>query len=122
MGKPVQVLIVDDEPAIRHAVEAALVDEGFVVSTAGDGAAALKVVEHHQPDAIILDLRMPVMDGYAFLAAYRTRPNPKAAVIVCSTAPNAASVLGMGANAYLRKPFDIDDLIALIDRFASHVS
>ncbi len=111
-----RVLVVDDEPAIRHAVEAALADEGFEVATAPDGAAALAAVETAQPHAIILDLRMPVMDGYAFLAAYRARPEPRAAVIVCSTASNAAGVVGLGASGYLRKPFDIDELIELIQR------
>src|SRR5262245_47578376 len=109
-------MIVDDEPAIRHAVEAALVDEGFVVATAPDGAAALAALDTVRPDAIVLDLRMPVMDGYAFLAAYRRRPEPRAAVIVCSTASNSAGVVGMGAAGYLRKPFDIEELIAVIMR------
>jgi DNA-binding response OmpR family regulator len=116
MANPVRVLIVDDEPAIRHAVEAALTDEGFVVATAPDGAAALAALATARPDAILLDLRMPVMDGYAFLTAYLSRPAPRAAVIVCSTASNAAGVVGMGAAGYLRKPFDIDELIALINR------
>jgi CheY-like chemotaxis protein len=114
VANPVRVMIVDDEPAIRHAVEAALVDEGFVVATAPDGAAALAALDSVRPDAILLDLRMPVMDGYAFLAAYRGRPEPRAAVIVCSTASNPAGVVGMGAAGYLRKPFDIDELIDVI--------
>jgi two-component system chemotaxis response regulator CheY len=118
MANPVRVLIVDDEPAIRHAVEAVLVDEGFVVATAPDGAAALAVLDAAKPDAILLDLRMPVMDGYAFLSAYRARPEPRAAVIVCSTASNAAGVVGMGAAGYLRKPFDIDELIEMLHKYA----
>ncbi len=118
MANPVRVLIVDDEPAIRHAVEAVLVDEGFIVATASDGAAALAALDVAKPDAILLDLRMPVMDGYAFLAAYQARPEPRAAVIVCSTASNAAGVVSMGAVGYLRKPFDIDELIDMIKRFS----
>lgn len=117
MANPVRVLIVDDEPAIRHAVEGALVDEGFVVATAPDGAAALAALETTRPDAILLDLRMPVMDGYAFLEAYQARPEPRAAVIICSTASNVAGLMGMGAAAYLRKPFDIDELIDVIQKY-----
>jgi CheY-like chemotaxis protein len=116
VAKLVRVMIVDDEPAIRHAVEAALVDEGFVVATAPNGAAALAALDSVRPDAILLDLRMPVMDGYAFLAAYRGQPEPRAAVIVCSTASTAPGVVGMGAVGYLRKPFDIDELIEVIYR------
>ena len=119
MEEPVRVLVVDDEPAIRHAVEAVLVDEGFVVATAPDGAAALTAVETVRPDAILLDLRMPVMDGYAFLAAYRVRPEPRAAVIVCSTSAKLAGTVDLGATAYLRKPFDIDELISVIYRLAA---
>lgn len=118
MANAVRVLIVDDEPAIRHAVEAVLEDEGFVVATAPNGQAALAALDSARPDAILLDLRMPVMDGYAFLAAYQARPEPRAAVIVCSTASNSAGVVSMGAAGYLRKPFDIDELIAMIERFA----
>jgi DNA-binding response OmpR family regulator len=119
MGKPVRILVVDDEPAIRHAVEAALVDEGFLVGTAADGAAALAEVDAHRPDAILLDLRMPVLDGFGFLAVYRTRTEPRAAVIVCSTASTTSGLAGLGVVAYLRKPFDIDDLIAVIDHHAA---
>jgi CheY-like chemotaxis protein len=118
MRDPVRVLVVDDEPAIRSAVEAALSDEGYLVGTAADGAAALNAADSDHPDAILLDLRMPVMDGYAFMAAYRSRPEPRAAVIVCSTGYHPASVIGLGASAFLRKPFDIDELIDLIDQVA----
>jgi CheY-like chemotaxis protein len=89
------------------------------VATAADGAAALSALDAVRPDAILLDLRMPVMDGYAFLTAYRTRPEPRAAVIVCSTSPRSTAVTGQGVAAYLRKPFDIDDLVTLIHRLAA---
>jgi two-component system chemotaxis response regulator CheY len=118
MEEPVRVLVVDDEPAIRHAVEAALVDEGFIVSTAPNGEAALSAVDSVRPDAILLDLRMPVMDGYAFLRAYRSRPEPRAAVIVCSTSARLAATVDLGATAFLRKPFDIDELVGVIHRLA----
>jgi two-component system chemotaxis response regulator CheY len=119
MGDAVRVLIVDDEPAIRHAVEAALSDEGYEVGTAADGAAALASIDDEKPDAILLDLRMPVMDGYAFLDAYLRRPGPRAAVIVCSTGYQPSSAIQMGAAAFLRKPFDIDELIRLIDKLGA---
>lgn len=117
MDHAIRVMVVDDEPAIRHAVEAVLVDEGFVVATAPNGAAALNALDRTRPDAILLDLRMPVMDGYEFLAIHAARPAPRAPVIVCSTAPDAARMINNGAAGYLRKPFDIDELIDTIHRF-----
>jgi two-component system, chemotaxis family, chemotaxis protein CheY len=118
MENHVRVMVVDDEPAIRHAVEAVLVEEGFEVDTAPNGAVALEALDSARPDAILLDLRMPVMDGYAFLDAHQRRPAPRAPVIVCSTAPDAARLVNKGAAGYLRKPFDIDELIETINRFA----
>lgn len=111
------VMVVDDEPAIRHAVEAVLVEEGFVVKTAPNGAEALDTLEQTSPMAILLDLRMPVMDGYQFLEAHQALPAPKAPVIVCSTTPDASHLLERGAAGFLRKPFDIDELLDILNRF-----
>jgi DNA-binding response OmpR family regulator len=112
----VRVLVVDDEPALRRAIEAVLIEEGFEVSTAADGAVALALLDEFRPDAIILDLRMPVMDGYAFLAAYRARSEPRPPVIVCSTFPPSADLKALGAVDYLRKPFDVNELVLTIRR------
>lgn len=119
MESCVRVMVVDDEPAIRHAVEAVLVEEGFEVATAPNGAEALETLDSARPDAILLDLRMPIMDGYAFLAAHQKRPAPRPPVIICSTASDAAQLVNRGAAGYLRKPFDIDELIETINRFAT---
>ena len=72
------ILVVDDDEAILSAVESTLADEGYPVVTAPDGAAALDVVERQQPTAILLDMKMPVMDGWAFARAYRQQPGPRA--------------------------------------------
>ncbi|MBV9173586.1 MAG: response regulator, partial [Chloroflexi bacterium] len=67
MEDPARVLVVDDEPVIREVVAEALEFEGYAVETATNGAEALAKVRAHAPQAIVLDLMMPVMDGWAFL-------------------------------------------------------
>ena len=69
-----EVLVVDDDPGVRERLRAVLERSGWTVGEAGDGAAALKRVELGPPRAILLDLTMPVMDGFAFLHALRERP------------------------------------------------
>src|SRR5687768_12022480 len=87
-GRPL-VLIVDDDPNILDFLSIALDDEGFEVHTAAQGAEGIDWLERHperQPAVIILDLWMPVMDGYAFLKAFRARPGPHAAVLALTAA------------------------------------
>ena len=63
------VLVVDDDPASRALLELALSSEGYAVVQAPDGKAALETARHHHPDVILLDLAMPIMDGFSFRAA-----------------------------------------------------
>ena len=74
--RDVRVLIVDDEPDIRATVSAMLEIEGYDVSEAANGADALQVFEERAPDVILLDMRMPVMDGWQFAEAHRPYPGP----------------------------------------------
>ena len=64
------ILVVDDDPAIVEFVSDALRDEGYGVVTATNGVAALIAVRQYRPQVVVLDMRMPVMDGWAFLALY----------------------------------------------------
>ncbi len=108
------ILVVDDEPAIRQAVQLVLEDENFTVATAPNGAAALALLDTICPDAILLDLCMPIMDGYEFLAAYRDRPDGNAVVIVCSTYASRSRLRELDADGFIGKPFDINELIELL--------
>jgi CheY-like chemotaxis protein len=76
MGDARRVLVVEDSPALRHLLAMALADEGYAVHTAADGARALELLERLAPCLILLDLRMPVMDGPAFARAYRAPAPP----------------------------------------------
>ena len=110
------VLVVDDDPSIRDFVEAALEEEGYGVLSAADGQAALTLVGR-QPCAVLLDMRMPVLDGWGFAAAYRQRPGARAPIVVMTAAENAVAwAEEIGAQGVLAKPFRLDDLLAIVAR------
>ena len=111
------VLVVDDDTAIRTLLADALDGEGYEVVTAINGADALVKLAALQPDAIVLDLMMPVMDGRAFLAARRQDPRLAAIpVLVLSAAHDLGAVAPeLGARACMAKPFDLDVLLAVIE-------
>jgi two-component system, chemotaxis family, chemotaxis protein CheY len=120
-----RVLLVDDDVNILDFLGLALEDEGYEVETAPNGAAALEQLRRSEeaaggaPEVIILDLWMPVMDGPAFLRAYRERPGPRAAVIALTAAQyDAAQSAAVEADGFLTKPFSLDELIDLVGRFA----
>ena len=118
MATPKRVLVVDDEPSVAQVVVDALADEGYEVRWAANGREALAVLGAWLPDLIVLDLMMPVMDGRAFRAAQRRLPGAAARVpvLVLSGMREArATAEALGAAA-LTKPFDLDDLVATVDR------
>lgn len=111
-----RVLVVDDEPAIRSVVCRAL--EPIEVIEAGDGPSALTVLEAESVDVVVLDVMLPDMDGFEVLARLRADPRTSALPVVLLTALAAEGdhVQGYraGADAYLTKPFDIDQLAELV--------
>ena|SRR5579859_523500 len=111
---PATILVVDDDESIREFIELALTDEGYHILLAQDGAQALDVATSNHVDLIILDMRMPVMDGWAFLKAYGDTPTPHAPVIAASA--NIRSIAGITVDVidFIAKPFDLDYLLALI--------
>lgn len=112
------ILLVDDDTTIREFVSLVLQDEGFSVLTAAHGQEALRLVGKHEPALILLDMHMPLMDGWEFAQAYRQTSPPHAAIVVM-TAAHAAheAAADIQASDVLPKPFDIDDLIALAHRW-----
>src|SRR5438067_4485532 len=85
-----RVLVVEDEPEIRDFVAMVLGSEGYRVATASDGAAALAQLRREAFDLILLDMRMPVMDGWSFARAYRASHGPHAPILVVTAAQDAA--------------------------------
>lgn len=115
-----RVLVVEDEEHIRSIIAQSLSDEGYKVVTAQDGAAALALVAKWPPDLIILDLWMPILDGWQFVDTYRRRAGPHAKIIAMSAVVDEGERgvrAQIEADAYLAKPFEIDDLIEVVGRF-----
>jgi CheY-like chemotaxis protein len=114
-----RILVVEDDEDIRDLVELVLSNAGYEVLAAQNGAAALQVVGTAQPDLILLDMRMPVMDGWEFARQYRARTESHAPIVVLTAARDAAGrAAEIHANGYLGKPFDVDDLLALVSHHA----
>lgn len=113
--KEATVLVVDDDPRILRFVRTELEAAGFHVLTAQDGVAALKVLEAESPDLIVLDILMPVMDGFETLERLR-RTSTLPVIILTARASDTDKVRGLdlGADDYLTKPFSAEELIARI--------
>lgn len=108
-----RVLVVDDEPMLRETLANMLSDEGYVVDTAVDGEAALDRVHAVRPDAILLDLMMPGMNGRQFLQALRDEPAYRDVPVLIMTAVHGLEVnlANVGASELVEKPFDVEDLL-----------
>jgi CheY-like chemotaxis protein len=113
------ILIAEDDAAIREALAETLMDEGFQIVTAKNGAEAFVCLAQTRPCLILLDLMMPVLDGFAFRAAQLLTPQVAAIpVIVLSTFPaSVETVATLDAVAYLSKPVQLDRLIEVVARY-----
>jgi len=110
-----RILIVDDEPQIQRFLKPALVAGGYAVAQAASGREALRQIDEFQPDAIVLDLGLPDMDGKTVIVhARQTSDTP---IIVLSARDQEAekiAALDLGANDYVAKPFGIAELLARV--------
>jgi DNA-binding NarL/FixJ family response regulator len=113
-----QLVLVDDEPGLREAVQAYLEDSGFTVHTATNGKDGWEVVQRVMPDVVISDVMMPQVDGYAFLNTLRSDDRFQALPVIFLTARGMTTdrIQGYeaGCDAYLPKPFDPDELVAIV--------
>ena len=113
----VRVLVVDYDAAIRQLIQMALEGSGYEVATAEDGQEALAAVRATPPRVLLLDMRMPVMDGWAFTRAYRETPPPHAPIVVLTAARDAGEYASdVDADAFLAKPFNLRELLGLVGR------
>ena len=117
-GDPKAVLVVDDDADLLRMVELILDGEGYRVITAGEVLEALTKVAQEMPAVILLDMKMPIMDGWEFAREFRARHDRLAPIVVLTAAEDARlRAQEIAAEGYLGKPFDIDDLLEIIKSY-----
>src|SRR5438067_13202791 len=109
-----KVLVAEDDRAVRESIERALRFEGHDVSVASDGGEALRAVEAHPPDAIVMDVMMPVMDGLDVTRELRARGDRTPILVLTARHKVSDRVAGLdaGADDYLVKPYALEELLA----------
>jgi DNA-binding NtrC family response regulator len=113
-----RILVVDDERDMRWLLMRVLRDQGFEVVTAEDGQAALEQISHEAPDVVLLDLKMPGLDGIQVLEQVKAMEPHVPVVIVTAYGdlPSAIQAMRLGAYDYLTKPFDHDEMLFTVGR------
>ena len=111
-----QILVVEDDAAVREVAESVLLDAGYVVRAVADGQAALQELTARRPDLILLDLGLPEMDGWEVLARISEAGNPPPVVIMTAYSAVTSRAFDAGAAAAVLKPFDVNDLVSTVDR------
>ena len=113
-----RILVVEDDELLRETLSEVLSDEGHDVRAAANGADALHQLDRHQPDLIVLDLMMPVMDGFAFREAQRSRGVALEVPLLVLSAVRDLDAAGhrLGAAAWMTKPFRLDEVLATVSR------
>ena len=111
-----RILVVEDDRSVRDALDRSLRAQGYEVTTAGDGLAALRAVQHEDPDLVVLDLGLPGMDGLAVCRRLRTDGDPRPVLILTARDAVGDRVAGLdvGADDYLGKPFALEELLARV--------
>lgn len=115
---PTTVLVVDDEPQVVWMLQFSLQAEGYETLAARDGRTALDEIRTHHPKLMLLDIMMPVMDGWSVLEQIRALPaedRPRVIVVSArSSLRDRAKAAELGADAFVPKPFNVDDLLAVL--------
>jgi urea transport system substrate-binding protein len=110
------VLVVDDDPTILQSVSEALGMSGYKVTTARNGVEALAATEEVDPDVVLLDLRMPVMDGWEFVRVARQRQLGPKIVVMTATTDARRQAEDLAADSFLAKPFGLNELLDVVER------
>lgn len=114
MDTAATILVAEDDRQVREALERILAFEGYRVTAVNDGAAALAAVDADQPDAIVLDVGMPLVDGFAVCRRLRARGDRTPVLMLTARdgIPDRVEGLDAGADDYLPKPFALEELLA----------
>ncbi|MFA0749654.1 MAG: hypothetical protein SLRJCFUN_000057 [Candidatus Fervidibacter sp.] len=121
--KPAKILVADDDPAILELVRINLEARGYQVLTVDNGADAIRIAMREKPDLLILDVLMPEVDGYEVMRVLKESPETAHIPIVVLTAyaSDAGAMVSwmQGAESYLAKPFNPEELLMVVDRLLS---
>ena len=118
MPEGAPVLVVDDDAAIRSAVRDVLESAGIAVETASNGADALEKVSRQRPRLVLLDMRMPVLDGWGFASALRERGLALPVVVMTAAADASRWADEIGAIGVVAKPFGVAELVNAVRRYS----
>ena len=113
-----RVLIADDNRGVRETLQAILEDEGYEVATAANGRQALERIAARRPDLVLLDLQMPVMSGWEVNAVLHEQQANIPVVFMSAGFDAREEAAVHDADGYLDKPFEFEDLLAAVRRFA----
>lgn len=115
-----KILIVDDEPEILRVLQLNLDLEGYETMLAGDGATAIRRITAESPALVLLDIMMPLADGWEVLqkvSEMKSRKRPRVIVMTAKSGEhNQQHGMQLGADAYVTKPFDIDEILELVQK------
>ena len=119
VGHTLPILVIDDDQAMRNMLETVLLDEGYSVLLARNGKEGLEQVSKQRPALVLLDLMMPVMDGWQFLEAIKQMPEYSDLPILLLSASRQlnATAKDNAVKAYLSKPFELVKLLSYIDQY-----
>jgi CheY-like chemotaxis protein len=123
MSQPAVLLVVDVDEDLLSICAEILSLNGFKVETATNGREALDLIARSMPDLVLLDMMMPVMNGWQFAEVFRARYGHRIPIVV-STAATDAEVRAeqIHAEGWIGKPFDIDKLVHVVSRFVPHAA
>jgi DNA-binding response OmpR family regulator len=112
------VLVVDDEPQVVWVLQFSLEAEGYRTFAANDGVAALAEIAEHHPKLMVLDIMMPKMDGWSVLEEMMKLPiedRPRVVIVsALASLRDRAKAAELGADAYVPKPFNVDELLGVL--------
>jgi len=116
-GRP--ILVVDDDPKLRDAVVLALLLQGYPVREAADGSEALRLIEKSHPSLVVLDMQMPVLDGWGLSHELKTKSLDPPALAMTAGHDRERSAHAIGAAGCLQKPCGLADLLAKVEALRS---
>jgi CheY-like chemotaxis protein len=117
-GVMATILLVEDEEPIRQFIGELLEGEGYDVVTADHGAQALGLVESARPGLVVTDLMMPIMNGAELCRRLKHDAATQSVPVIVMSAADRAQANGCGADAFLKKPFELETLLELVERYA----